>query len=59
MREGLPPRKALIGIEKGISGRRRSVAENAGAGDVPRQTRAWMRWSDNQSGFRLITESLD
>ena len=54
-----PPRKALIGIAKGISGAHRGVAENAGAGDFPRQTCAWVRRGYSQSGFRLITEGLD
>ena len=54
-----PPRKVLIGIAKGISGAHRGVAENAGAGDFPRQTCAWVRRGYSQSGFRLITEGLD
>ena len=54
-----PPRKALIGIAKGISGAHRGVAENSGAGDFPRQTCAWVRRGYSQSGFRLITEGLD
>ena len=53
------PRKALIGIAKGVSGGHCGVAENGGAGDVPRQTRAWVRWSDYQSGCGMLTEGLD
>ncbi len=59
MRKGLPPRKALIEITKGVSGGHCGVAENGGARDVPRQTRAWVRWSDYQSGCGMFTEGLD
>ncbi len=32
-------------------------AENGGAGRNLRQTRTWIRWSYNESGFKMITQN--